>query len=271
MIYQYVSYRSYLKEVLAERVKRNSKYSLRAMAKHLGVSSSALSEIMNGLANFSLNSARKIATKLDLSNGEVEYFCSLVQLESSRDPEVRESLLEKIKSLNPNKPKAHDLSVDLFKQRSEWYYSAILAMFQLSQTEMTSQIISKRLGISKIEAEVAVDCLIRLDLLERNKAGKITLTHAQFMTQSDASNNEALRKFYRQMMQKAGDALENQSTKERISGYETLAIANEALPEAKEIIEKCFQDIASLSEKYPKRKNVYHLVLHFFNLTHGKD
>src|SRR5271166_3865403 len=105
MVYEFASYRTYLKEVLAERVRKNPKYSLRALARHLGVSPSALSEIMNGLGNFSFASARRIATKLDLSNRETEYFCSLVQLEASNDPELKESFLEKIRTLNPKKTK----------------------------------------------------------------------------------------------------------------------------------------------------------------------
>lgn len=80
-----------------------------------------------------------------------------------------------------------------------------------------------------------------------------------------------MRNFFRQMMQKASEALETQTPKERVSGYETLAFSPEALPKAKEIIEKCFNEMITLGRQYPKKKDVYHLAIHFFNLTNGKE
>lgn len=271
MIYQHVSYRSYLREVLADRTKKNSKYSLRAMAKQLGFASSSLSEVLNGSANFSLMSARKIASRLELTAEETEYLCLLVQFDSSEDPEIRESLLNRMKSINPKKTTTHDLSVDQFKQISEWYHSAIIEIVNLRNFEFTPLNVAKRLGISKVEAEVAIERLLRLEILEKNKKGETVVVHDCLLTQSNTQTNQAMRNFFRQMMQKASEALETQNPKERLSGYETMAIAPESLPEAKVIFEKFFTDMLALSNRHPKKKNVYHLLVHFFNLTSGKE
>src|SRR4051812_6874500 len=103
MVYEHTSYRSLIKEVLAERTSRNPSYSLRAMAGQLGFAHSTLSEVMKGSANLSRASARKLASRLGLGQTETEYFCLLVELDQPADPEHREYLLARIKSLNPRK------------------------------------------------------------------------------------------------------------------------------------------------------------------------
>jgi uncharacterized protein (TIGR02147 family) len=271
MIYEHVSYRTFLKEELAKRARKNPKYSLRAMAIQLGFSHSTLSLVMKGSINLSLESARKIASRLNLSSSETEYLCLLIQFDGAQDPEIRESILKRLKSLNPKRVNSHDLSIDVFKQRSEWYYTAIMGMAELPDNTITPVQISKRLGVSKIEAEVAIDRLLRLELLEKDESGKLVPVRDRLLLQSDASTNDAFRKFYRQMFQKASEALETQSSKERVSGFETITIANEAIKEARDITERYFKEMISLGEKYPKKKNVYHLLVHFFNLTHGKE
>lgn len=196
MIYEHTSYRSYLKEVLADRTRKNPKYSLRAMAKQIGFASSSLSEVMSGTTNFSLKSARKLAAKLALASDETEYLCLLVQLESTREPEIRESLLERLTSLRPKKIPMHDLSVDQFKQVSEWYYSPILEMIHLNNFEITPTSVSKKLGISKIEAEVAIERLIRLEFLEINKKDKLQAVHGRLFNSIKCSNKFSHEKLF---------------------------------------------------------------------------
>ena len=271
MIYEHTDYRAYLKEELAVRTRKNPKFSLRAMAMQLGCSHSTLSLVMKGSLNLSLESARKIAARLGLSATETEYFCLLIQAQGTHDAEVRESIIKRMSSLNPRGIKGHDLTVDVFKQRSEWYYTAIMGMAELPNSNINPSQVSKRLGISKIEAEVAIDRLLRLELLEKDNLGRLIPAQDRLLLQSEATSDQALRKFYRQMLQRAGDALEVQNSKERVSGFETIPLAPEAIAEAKEITERYFQEMIALGKKHPKQKNVYHLIVHFFNLTQGKE
>lgn len=271
MIYEHTNYRAFLKEELAVRTKKNPSYSLRAMAAQVGFSHSTLSLVMRGALNLSQESARKVASRLNLSATETEYFCLLIQAERTQDLEIRESILKRISSLNPKRVVADDLRVDVFKQRSEWYYTAIMGMAELPNNHINPLQISKRLGISKIEAEVAIDRLLRLELLEKEKNGRLVPVRDRLLLQSDATKDQALRKFYRQMLQKAGESLETQSTNERVSGFETIPISSEAISEARQITERYFQEMIALAKKFPKQKNVYHLIVHFFNLTQGKE
>src|SRR4051812_38238696 len=100
MLFEHSSYRSFLKSVLASRIAANPRYSLRAMAKQLGILPSHLSAIHSGTKNLSETSALKVAQRLGLAGREADYFCLLVQYESSSDPELKDNYLRRLRAIN---------------------------------------------------------------------------------------------------------------------------------------------------------------------------
>lgn len=50
-------YRAFLNQKLKRRIEKNPAYSLRAMAKHLGLAPSMLSDVLSGKRNLSLDHA----------------------------------------------------------------------------------------------------------------------------------------------------------------------------------------------------------------------
>ena len=266
VIFEHSSYRSYLKSVLVERMKANPSYSLRALARQLGLSCSQLSETLNQKANFSSASLRKISKKLGLNTQESAYLYGLGELENEKDPEFRESVLKELQGLRPGKRPIHDLSLDHYKQISEWHHSVILEMVYLPDFVFTSENIAKRLSLKKLEVDLALERLLRLELLQQDEHGKFFRPKQDILFRS-AEKNEAMRKLYRQMLEKISDALETQAPGERYSGYETLPFSPEAMPEMAALFNDFFERAIEVSRKYPTKKNVYHLALHFFNLT----
>src|SRR5258708_6444822 len=103
MVFEHSSYRSFLKTVLVDRIGGNPAYSMLAIARQLVFSSSQLSEAIAGKANFSAASLRKIAKKLALTHEESLYLSLLGELESEKDPEIRESLLLRLQGASPEK------------------------------------------------------------------------------------------------------------------------------------------------------------------------
>jgi plasmid maintenance system antidote protein VapI len=65
---------SYLKALLDERTKVNSRYSLRSMAKALNISPSGLSAMFNKQRQVSLKMIDHLGQGLDLSQDEILYF-----------------------------------------------------------------------------------------------------------------------------------------------------------------------------------------------------
>lgn len=269
MIFEHTSYRSYLKSVLADRIAKNPFYSLRAMARALEVQPSHLSAIHNGLKNLSPQTALKIAAKLGLSEQESEYFRLLVDYEAAKSPELKAAYQRKLQALN-GKTEVRDLSLDAFKLIADWYHIPILEMTGLAKFKFTPAAVARRLGITPLEAQVAVERLLRLELIEPKDGGGYRKVHKNSLFKSEQVNL-ALRRFHQQMIERAGRSLETQKPDERYVGSQTFAIDPQSLPEAKKIIDEFRQKLVSHFDSGKSRTEVYHLGVQLFNLTKGES
>ena len=271
MIFEFNNYRSYLKAVLTNKIESNPSYSLRSFASNLGISHAALSQVFKGTKNISYERAMDIGAKLKLKETEQEYFCLLVQFETVKDMEKRSAIQDRMNRMRPAK-RSHDLSLDMFRIISDWYHFPILSMTRIKNFKFTSQNIAMRLGISELEASVAIDRLKRLELLEQNANGEWVESKSYLMASTETPSS-ALRKFHRQMLQKALDSIETEEAKDKVNGSETFAFNPSELSDAREITERYFNEMIELSEKSQAKSgatDVFHLQVNFFNLTNTK-
>jgi uncharacterized protein (TIGR02147 family) len=268
MIFDHTNYRTYLRAVLAERVTRNPLYSLKAFSKQLGIGHSSLCEVLGGKKNLSGEMALRVSQKLGLAEKEDGYFRLLVQYESSKSPEIRQALLERINS-HRVKP-VRDLSLDAFQIISSWYHLPILQMALLdSGPGLDAGIAAKRLGISRVEARVAIERLERLELLERQADGTYRRCDSTLRVHSPAPN-AALRKFNAEILGKALESVESDSPSEKVIGTETIAFDPEQMEEVRRRVDEFLTSISELTLKAKRKTQVYSLCVQFFNLTKGK-
>lgn len=266
MIFEYSSYSQYLKKVLEDRQASNPSYSMRALAQNLGVSASTLSDVMNGRKNFSERTARQVGEKLKLTDRKIRYFQTLVHFETTKDEELKLLLAGQLRVLNPKLREHFEVSVDQFNLIADWYNAAILEMTYIKDQPMDPESVAQRLDISITQAKEALNLLQKLDLLDPVGNARFQKKKSQFLFQSGIPN-QALRKFHHEMLAKAQTSLQTQSPKEKAIGSETVAINIEDLPEARDIIEACFQQILDLSKRSQNKTDVYHLGIQFFKLT----
>ena len=265
MIYAQKSYRSYLKEVLVERSSRNPNYSLRAMARQLELSPASLSGIFNGKKNLSLETAVQVATKVDLVGPEKEYFLLMVQFEATKNPQLKEAVAQMMASHNPQGD-SQDLELERFKVIAEWHHFAILASTELENFSSIPSVIAVNLGIGQQEAELAIDRLIKVGLLEKNSEGRLCKTLSHPVAKSDATNS-ALKKFHVQTLKKAIESLENHEAHERRIGSETIAIDDDQLEEYGQLMEDFFNRALALAKSSKKKNHVYHLGVQFYRMS----
>jgi uncharacterized protein (TIGR02147 family) len=268
MVFEHGNYRTFLKATLTDRAKGEDGYSLRGFAEKIGVSVSFLSEVLGQKKSISVELAFKIAVKLNLTETETQYLCLLVQLESEKDPSFREELSKRLAALSPTRS-AHDLSVDVYKVIADWYHYAILELTYLAGFHFDAASVAKKLSITKVEAEVAIERLERLELLEKDAKGKYKKTHAYQIMQSQTPNG-AMKKHHNQILDKATESLYTQKTTERVSATDILPIDSKYLPEVDRLSQEFSASVLKLSEKSKVKDNVYALSVHFFNLTHER-
>jgi len=268
-IFEHKNYRIILKEVLSDRMKKNPAFSLRALAKSFECAPSTLSEVIKGKKNLSLESAQTISNKLSFKPEEAEYFSLLVQLEKTKNPEIKERILNSLMKINPRQIKL-SLDVDQFKFFSDWYHIAIIQMTFSEDGLLSPEIIANKLQINATDADLALTRLLRLKVLTIDQDNRYRATKKNSIIESSAPNT-ALQKYHHQIWDKAKAAIEKQTNEEKFVGTETFSFDSEQMAEAKQILNDAFDKILALAKKGKKKKDVYTMGIHFFNLTKAED
>lgn len=263
-----------MKAVLAERRGMNPGYSLRAFARQLDVSSAVLSQVLNAKRNFSPKLALQVAERLKLKEDENHYFCLLAQYEAATVPSLKAQLHSRLLDAQSNREEAgiipQDYSVEVFKLISDWYHLPIVEMTELKDFDFNAKNIAHRLGITKNQAEVAIERLERLEMIEKKADGGYRKSHLDIHFRSDVMN-AALNSFHRQMIGRASEAVAEQKREDRYIGSNTIAIDPKLLPKATELFAKFRNDLVQLFNSGEKNTEVYHLGLQLFRLTKPED
>jgi uncharacterized protein (TIGR02147 family) len=252
------SSKQFLNEELARRQKTNPRYSLRAFARHVGLSPGELSELLRGKRKLSLKAAVRVAKSLALNQTETKHLLYLSQLERGEGLD----LLPK-----ESTPRSReDLTAEIFHLVSDWVCFAILNLSETTSFSWKSQHIAKRLGITVNHVQNALDRLERVGLV-KTVNGKKQVDH-DYVVASPGVPSEAIRTYHKTMLQKAADALDFQKVNERdISGVGFALDPKHIESIRKDIAE--FQE--HLTEKYRsgKKSEVYQIETALFRLTEG--
>lgn len=243
-----------LNEKLTEARLRNSSYSIRALAQKLGISASALSEILNGKRRISKKLAQRFAERLCLSPEENKRILGLFPSKQRNAPLETTQSREMLQ-----------LNMDHFKIISDWYHFAILSLSETEDFRSDPDWIADRLNIKAKEAATALERLERLEMLERNDEGELVPTGTQYTTSDDIANL-SLRKSHAQNLELARASLENDSVEARDFTAMTMAIDPSRLPEAKKMIRDFRNKLCAFLESGTK-KEVYKLCIQTIPLT----
>ncbi len=271
------NYRDILKHALGERCQRNPRYSLRAFARDLQLNPAHLSEVLNGKKGLSLNIAQAISKILGFSPEEKKVFCALVESQHARSragKTLAKDLLEKLKKDRDEvDPQFRILTIDAFQATSNWYHFAILQLMQLDafQSDKRTDIkrISKALGISPIEVQLAIETLKRLEVIEERNGKLLVLEN--YIASTSGVPSDALKKWHRQVLEKAMNALTLQSVDERDFSSIFFPIPRKALPEITAEIKSFRRRLCRKYSPMIPKEEVYSLSIQFFKLTNTME
>lgn len=257
----HADYREQLKSEYKRRQTVNPRYSLRAFARDLGLSSGFLSLLLNGKKKLSDAKAIELAEVLGLGPSGAEEFYRLVRLNNART-EKAQALIAR-EGRNDSVGEFSTLNLDAFQVISDWYHYAITELTYCKDFKPTAEWVGRRLGISTETAKAALERLVRLGLLK--KSGRTLVKTEAFIATPTDRPSASLRSFHGQMIEKAKQALTTQSVDERdITGI-TIALDREKLAMAKKEIRRFRQRMAKLLEG-GSPSSVYQLNVQLFNL-----
>jgi uncharacterized protein (TIGR02147 family) len=234
---------------LTARKNRNASYSLRAFARDLGVSVTALSGFLGKKRQLSPRNLARVAQSLSLSPAE------FAELKTERKNQTVVRHLPEDRQL---------LGEDQFRMVADWYYLAILNLTKTKNFKSNSTWIAERLGLTKDVVEQSLDRLFRMGLIKRERQ-RIVRTSRPLMTTRDVPS-AAIRKHHAQNLVLAEKSLHQDEVGVREFGSVTMAVNKEKLQKAKDLLLKTRQKIADLLEDSGATE-VYTLSFQLFPLT----
>ena len=156
------------------------------------------------------------------------------------------------------------LTLDSFAVVSDWQHYAILELTLIHDFESSPRWIARRLGISENIVVSSIERLQRLDLLSE-KNGILRATDS-FTASPSGIPSDALKKFHRQLLEKAIASVDFQGVEERDLSHMILAVNRNHLKQAKEEIKKFRRSFDARFGKARKKDQVYCLGISFFRL-----
>jgi uncharacterized protein (TIGR02147 family) len=258
-------YRKRIQEELSRRIEKNSRYSLRALAKALKIESTALSQILSGKRLLSEKKAAHFFSILGFAPEEQQAFLlSLAQTKKRMglkriDPSLRTLLLAETTSIAaPDR----ELSLDLFRIIADWYHYAILELTFVKGFQSNPRWVASKLGLGISEVNLAVERMVSLELLKIEN-GKWIKSAEQLNTADKAMTTVAHRKHQKQILEKSIHSLENDPIEKRKHSSMTFAIDESKMNEAKNRIEKFIGELTDFLET-GERTRVYELSVNLF-------
>lgn len=237
-------FKIYLENLFAEKKQKNSKYSMSAFSKLIGVPVSTLSRVFRGERKLTDKMVLKIAENLDLS--ELQYK-TLMGIEHKKKDITDYAEIEE----------------EHFKVISDWYHFAILNLVKLPEFESSATWIAKRLGLKKYEVEDALDRLLKLNFLKINDKGQYV--NSLGPSHNTSNTSVAIKKHLKGIIKNAYKSIDTVDSTKTVHSSLTLPIDIKSVPKIKEKYNKFKAEIDEYVEtNYKNMNEVYHMSFSFF-------
>ena len=128
--------------------------------------------------------------------------------------------------------------------------------------------VAKELGINPLEAKLAIERLLNLGLLDQ-KDGKVFKTNERITTKDKHLTTPSLRRYQKQLLEKAIESLENDPIEVRSMCSMTMSVDPKNIPLAKKLIDECAKQISALLRN-GKQEEVYQLQISLYPLQKKK-
>lgn len=253
---QYSCLRLYFKDLLASKSATNSRLTKSTFSRSLGISLPALSNFLDGRRNFSRKTLLTISKKLKWSHHELNHAHSL----SVTDPEIIHATA-KVNQRQHVSPTQNAVTLDLISR-------CLLEGIRIPKFSENPLLLGRGLGFSEALIQRELDALVEKNLIHQDEAGKFRRDLAAQLCVTDSSH-ESIRSFYRQMCSLASTKIRADNVHRRYFGSETFAFDPSLLPEARETINRCLDELAALAERSPSASSIYHTNIQLFDLLEG--
>jgi uncharacterized protein (TIGR02147 family) len=266
-IFEYINYRTYLKDFYAHQKETKKHFSYRYFAQKAELSAPILLKlVIDGKRNLTRATIEKFILGLNLKEKEAVYFRSLVlfnQATSSIEKQEHYRALQSMVHLVPQ----HVLEDTYFDYFDKWYYSAIReGVCQFDYRDEWSRIANcVHPAISPTQAHEAVRWLLSHDLLRKLPEGRYEQVHTAIASRAEVQSM-VMRNFNRTMIKLAEQSLDTFPIEERYAAGITIGLNREAYDIIIAEIDAFRDRIVKLVDSLDETDRVYQVNLQLFPL-----
>ncbi|NLD99249.1 MAG: TIGR02147 family protein [Fibrobacter sp.] len=267
-IYDYIDYRKYLNDALAERKAQNRHFTFRFIAQHLNLSSPGFFNwVISGKRKLPEALIPKLAILFKLDDKECAYLHLLVRYNHSTDLSERKELFEKLSCIIKKQNK-HELRPEQYQLFSKWYYLAIRELLSIMPFKDDFRLLATSLfpRIKTKEAREAIGVLEKIGVISRDEQGFYRPVET-LLTTGEVWESELITNLQIQMIELGKKSLISVPKKERDISNITIKLSETAMKQLSAEIAALRQKILTLSENDHTSDRVYQCNLQLFPVT----
>ncbi len=269
-IFNYRDYRQFLVDWFKFKKLNHSTFSMRALAKQVGLASGYIPMVVAGKRALSQAAWQKISPALGFTPSEKSFFENLLSLDSTNTHAVRIAALERMKR-SSRYQKQNPKDTEVYEYLTHWYYVAIREMASIEGFQADPRWIQARLlyPATLQEVSTALEFLLAHGYLVKGPEGVIQPPQKSLDCSGDIYK-VALGQYHRELLKLAAQSIETTPSDEREVVGHTVALSPKSMTEAREIVKQAIQKIRDLGENEPIGESVYHMEVALFPLTQNK-
>lgn len=272
VIFDYLDYRSYLRDMFAYRKAKIRHYSYRYFSRKSGFKSpNFLKLVTSGQRNLGADSISKIAKGFALKKQEAEYLTCLVRMNQAATHADKNRYYRKMMSIKGYRS-IRRIEAAAYDYFSTWYYPVIREIVMSGTRDQGPAEIADRLRppITAKEAEKALVFLLELGLIERDPDGRWSDTGRNLTTGAEV-RSWVIANYHREMMRLAAESIERFPAAQRDITALVLSIRSDRMAEIKETTARFRKALLEIASEDPDPDRVIQVNIQIFPLTDPKQ
>ena len=268
-IYDYLSYRDYLRE-LYEQLKGSAiGYSYSQFAEDLGFSrSNSIWLVITGSRKLTESSASKIEKSLRFQGKELRYFKMLCKFNNAKRPDQREKYLARLIEIRgAGKESITDLNA--LEYFSEWYHPIIREMVNMDEFQHDPEWIASKLCIKVPLQKIArsLELLKELKLIRFDSKRNRYIQSGGHVRSDRVIEKFAAIKFHETMCDMAKESITQIEVERRDLNSITLCLSEESAMKLSEKFADYCDEIVQYEEQTQVRTQIFQVNLQLFPFT----
>ncbi|NLD92009.1 MAG: TIGR02147 family protein [Fibrobacter sp.] len=268
-IFEYLDYRTYLKDFYEERKGRQTFFSYRYFGNKIGVDASYLLKVMLKSRHLSDSATDRVCQFCGLDVNEREYFKTLVHFAKARSQSESKLMFEKLLALRY--VKSSTLVEKQYEYFRTWYHPVVRSVLEYYDFKGDYALLGKQLSppISAKEAAASVKLLEQLELIKKDNDGRYCLTE-KAVTTGDEWRSAAIIAFQEQTIRLSVESIDRHDRSLRDISTVTMNITEADFEEICDRITEFRRSIISFVNENTNPDRTYQLNIQFFPLTDVK-